>query len=123
MDKEKFSAIASRDLLFVSQDGVKRPMHVAVGRPYFPAEEPEMRMQNYAGCKVLTCDDPDLAVEVIGADQMEALSAALEYLTLFLRKLSQESGGELLNQNGTRFDPDGSPFFRQFRKFNERKAQ
>jgi hypothetical protein len=114
-----FHHIAERHLVYVSANGHEMPMYVAVGQPYFPAQAEEMKSK--AGCLVLTCDDPDLATELHGDDEMEALVAALEYLELFLINVVQVGGGSLRTVAGAPFDASGSPLLRASRALLSKK--
>ncbi len=102
-------------------DGTTVAIHVALGAPYRPA----MLDGNYAGCQVLTCDDPDLSSEVIGRDEMDALAVALEFLELYLIKIVEETHGRLSELDGTPIDPRGSGILLHARKFvaNKRQAE
>jgi hypothetical protein len=95
------------------------PIHVAIGAPYRPATMPGL--QDQAGCLVLTCDDPDLATEICGFDELEALAAALSFLQLYLIKITEETSGKLTMMDGSPVDPSGSMFLRQMREFLRRK--
>jgi hypothetical protein len=114
----RFMPIAARDLVLVRADGYQMPVYVAVGAPYSPAKADEMKQ--YAGCLVLTCDEPDLATEIYGADEMEALIAALEFIESFLRRLVVESGGQLRGSDGHPFDPAGSTLLKESRQLQSR---
>jgi hypothetical protein len=119
-NERRFEPIASRDLLLVRADGMEIPIHVAIGAPY-----PLVRVEGSecsAGCLVLTCDDPDLASEVVGSDLMEALAVALSFLELYLIKIVEETDGVLQNADGSAFRPDGSIFLREARRFVSRKV-
>lgn len=115
-----FVAIAERDLIFFGFDGHQIPIHVAVGAPYANAKT--KGMEKYAGCLVLTCEDPELATEMFGEDEMEALVAALEFIELFLRNLVRVHEGKLTTPNGTPFDPAGSMLLQECRKRASRNA-
>lgn len=117
MTDRAFSPIAERDLVLMAKD-YQLPVHVAIGAPY-PGAKTE-GMEHYAGCQVLTCDDEDLAVEVVGADTIEALEAATRYIQIFLLKLAAD--GELRHKDGSRFDPSGSPLIKQFDEFVNKKV-
>lgn len=115
MSNEKsFVPIASRQLVFVGPDSYEMPVHVAIGAPYTPARAEELK--GYAGCLVLTTDDPALATEVFGADEMEALIAGLEFIESFLTKLAAMGGGRLTTVDGKPFDPAGSVLLKQSRE-------
>lgn len=114
--EKRFTPIASRDLIFVNADKFETPIHVAIGAPYAPALADEAK--HYAGCMVLTCEDPELATEVFGIDEFEALEVALSFLRLFLSKLAATEGGELLNKDRSKFDPEGSPLLKQISLFS-----
>jgi hypothetical protein len=114
-DSKSFRPVAVRELVHVSKDGYELPVYLAVSAPYFPAETEGM--EAYAGCLVQTCDDPDLAVEMFGADEMEALLAGLEYIELFLANvLKVGDGGELRTTSGQPFDPSGSVLLKESRR-------
>lgn len=115
-----FVAIAERDLIFVGSDGHQTSIHVAVGAPY--ANAITAGMEKYAGCLVLTCDDPELTTEMFGEDEMEALVAALEFIESFLQNLVRVYGGKLTTPDGAPFDPAGSVLLKEFRKRASRNA-
>jgi hypothetical protein len=116
---DRFVPIASRDLIFVGPDGYEMPIHVAISAPYAEAVAQEMKGQ--AACLVLTCDDPDLATEITGADEMEALLAGLEFLQSFLVNLATTGKGSLKTVDGLPFDHDGSIQLQEFRAIQARK--
>jgi hypothetical protein len=115
----EFVPIAERDLILVGSDGYEMPVHVAVGAPYEPADAKEM--EGYAGCQVLACDDSRLATEVLGADKMEALVAALEFIESFLKQMVVEAGGPLKTIEGQHFDPSGSALLKASRRLQSRR--
>lgn len=115
-----FVPIASRDLLLVAPDGHKMPIHVAISAPYAEARFPTMK--GSAACLVLTSANPDLAIEIPGADSMEALLAGLEFLQAFLQNLASAGGGTLTTADGASFDPGGSPLLQEFRALQARKT-
>jgi hypothetical protein len=85
-----FNAIASRDFVIVKPDGSKIPVHVAIGAPYRPAKH--ARAGNKVGCLVLTCDDPDLATEIWGSDEMDVVAIALALIDIHLIQMIKETG-------------------------------
>jgi hypothetical protein len=96
------------------------PIYVAISAPYRPAS---LRgAQDQAGCLVLTCDDPNLATEISGFDELEALAAAVSFLQLYLIKITEETGGQLKTTGGSPVDPSGSIFLQQMREFVRRKG-
>jgi hypothetical protein len=104
-----FVPIARRDLKFSTSPTVALDVILALSAPYRPAKTP-MGSGN-AACMVLTCDDPDLAIEVSGNDEFEALEMALIHLEKFLDTLSSDKRGKLLNQDGTPFEPKNVALF------------
>ncbi len=117
----EFKQIASRQLIFVSAAQHRMEVFIAIGEPYRPARTPGMA--ELAACQVLTCDDPALASEVTGRDEMEALAAAVEFLDLFLiNTIRQSGGGALFQPDGTVYDPSGSVQLREFRRIAARSA-
>ncbi|MCW7541277.1 hypothetical protein OOT46_26045 [Aquabacterium sp. A7-Y] len=113
-----FIPVASRDLIFVGPDQYEMSVHVAIGAPYTPAQAEDMK--GYAGCLVLTCDDPTLATEIHGADEMEALMAGLDFIESFLKRLAVEGKGRLKTLDGLPFDPNGSALLQQQRELTRR---
>lgn len=110
-----FRPLVSRTLMLVRPGGVDVPVHVAVGAPYRPATG--KGLEDQAGCLVLTCDDPDLSVEVSGFDEFEALVSAVSFLQQFLIKITDEMGGRLQTLDGRPVDPVSSAFRRQIQRF------
>jgi hypothetical protein len=108
-----FNAIASRDFVIVKPDGSKIPVHVAIGAPYRPAKH--ARAGNKVGCLVLTCDDPDLATEIWGSDEMDVVAIALALIDIHLIQMIKETGGELQNLAGAPVDPSGSEALKETR--------
>jgi hypothetical protein len=104
----KFVPIAERDLIFTNSDGYESAIHVAISAPYKPAQDDAMK--EHAGCLVLTCEEEELAAEVFGIDEMEALNAGLEFLRTFLSQLVKQ--GTVTYADGSAFHPDGSPLLR-----------
>jgi hypothetical protein len=49
-------------------------------------------------------DDPNLALEVGGKDEFEALQMAIIHLETFVRRLTSDDAGKLFNQDGTPFE-------------------
>lgn len=120
MDKTaRFVPIASRSLIFIGPDGYEMPIHVAISAPCAEAKAEEAKGE--AGCLVLTCDDPDLATEITGVDEMEALLAGLEFLQSFLVNLEAIGGGALKALDGSTFDANGSILLQESRAIQARK--
>jgi hypothetical protein len=119
-DQAEFVPMAQRDLILVRPDGYQMPIHVAVGAPY--AKATSEGMEDHAACLVLTCDEPDLATEVFGQDEMEALTAGLEFIETFLTNLTDD-GGKLTSPDGAPFDPSGSILLKESRKLSARRAR
>lgn len=115
----RFVPIAARNLIFIGPDGHEMPIHVAISAPYAEAKAEEARGE--AGCLVLTCDDADLATEITGVDEMEALLAGLEFLQSFLVNLESMSGGTLKALDGSPFDANGSILLQESRAIQARK--
>ncbi len=78
--------------------------------------------EHLAGCEVLTYDDPDLATEVCGRDEMEALSVALNFLELYLINVVEKTSGKLRNADGSPVDPLGSIFLKESRAIVAKKV-
>ena len=117
-----FSPIASRTLVFVGANDSKAELYIAIGAPYFPARTEGM--EQMAACQVLTCNEPSLATEVFGIDEMEALMAALEFLELFLVSLvKKKGGGRLTLDDGSPYDPAGSILLKESRLIAARYAR
>jgi hypothetical protein len=115
----RFKAIASRDLILVMPDGFEKPIHVAIGAPYKPAQSEGM--EQYAACLVLACDEPSLATESFGADELEALIAGVQFIESFLLALVDKSGGHLKMPDGAPFDPRGSILLRETRRLQAKR--
>jgi hypothetical protein len=114
-EQRDFVSIASRDLIFVGPDEFRMSIHVAISAPYKPADAEGM--EKLAACQVLTCDEPTLATEVFGSDEIEALIAGLEFLEFFLVNLAKSSGGgQLFLEDGSVFDPAGSILLKESRR-------
>jgi len=104
-----FIPIARRDLKFVTSPTFALDVIVALSAPYRPLKTPIAGAN--AACMVLTCDDPELAIEISGADEFEALQMALIHLEKFLDTLCADKTGRLLNSDGTTFEAKNVSLF------------
>lgn len=127
--KLPFTAVARRDLKFVTSKTFVRDVVLAISLPYRPPETP-MGL-GPAACMVLTCDDPEMTVEISGKDELEALQKALLHIERFLDVLVADKTGKLLNKDGTPFERQnvtlfahllGKPLPRPDAKKKKRKA-
>lgn len=100
--KLPFTAVARRHLKFRTSKAFTRDVILAISLPYRPPKTPTG--VGPAACMVLTCDDPELAIEVSGKDELEALQMALLHIERFLDVLAADSSGKLLNKDGTPFE-------------------
>lgn len=98
--KLPFTAVARRDLKFVtSKKAFARDVILAISLPYRPPQT-DMGLGPVA-CMVLTCDDPEMTVEVSGKDELEALQKALLHIERFVDVLAADKTGKLVNKDGT----------------------
>lgn len=110
--KLTFVPIARRDLKYSS------PTHsldvvLAISAPYRPPKTP-LAAGKTAACMVQDCDDPTLALEIGGDDELEALEMGLMHLEKFIEALSSDKTGKLLNQDGTPFEAKNASLMAYF---------
>jgi hypothetical protein len=110
--KLTFVPIARRDLKYAS------PTHsfdivLAISAPYRPPKTPSAAGMT-AACMIQDCDDPGLALEIGGNDELEALQLGLMHLEKFIEVLSAEKTGKLLNQDGTPFEAKNASLMAYF---------
>ena len=97
-----FVPIARRDLKYVSQTR-SIDIVLAISAPYRPPQTPTAAGK-VAACMIQDSDDPNLALEIGGQDEFEALEMAIIHLETFIRTLTSDKAGKLLNRDGTPFE-------------------
>jgi len=107
--KLPFTAVARRDLKFATSKTFARNVVLAISLPYSPPKTP-MGLGEVA-CMVLTCDDPEMTVEVSGKDELEVLQKALLHIEKFVDVLAADKTGKLLNKDGTPFERQNVTLF------------
>ena len=100
--KLTFVPIARRDLKCVSPTR-SIDIVLAISAPYRPPRTPAAAGA-IAACMVQDSNDPNLALEIGGQDEFEALEMAIIHLETFIQRLASNKAGKLLNPDGTPFE-------------------
>jgi hypothetical protein len=115
-----FRKLVEREFLYTTKDGTSTKIYVAISKPYKIADSSLDDVK--AGCQFLLCDDPDLATEVPGTDEWEALHGAICTVEFYLLELSRRKGVTLTYLDGSKYGL-GSPMILQLEEQISRKRE